>query len=156
MARFETSGLDDLIERMEALDLTDSEVADEMLLAGAAEVPKAWEAAAEQHGIRRRSGQMLDSIGFPRKPKVIGGIKTIDIYPQGTRPNKTWKRKNKKGKAGKAMPVRNADVAFILHYGSSRVRATHFVDTADELAAEPVQAAMEQVFDKYLKEKGLT
>lgn len=155
MARFSTTGLDDLIDRTASMGLAESEVADKMLLAGAEKVKFAWRQALGLHGIERVSGQLIDSIGYARKPKDVNGIKTIDIYPQGTRAKKTWKRKNKKGKPGKAMQVRNADVAFILHYGSSRIKATHFVDTADELAADPALDAMEEVFDNYLKESGM-
>jgi hypothetical protein len=138
MARFDTSGLDDIIDAMAALDLLESEVADKMLMAGAEVVKQSWRVAAGMHGLKW-SGDMIESIGFARKPKMINGIKTIDIYPQG---------KDKRG-------VRNAEKAFIHHYGSSRHKATHWVDDADEMSAEPVTEAMAGVYFDYLKEKEL-
>jgi hypothetical protein len=151
MARFETSGLDDIIDQVTALGLGESEVADKMLLAGAEADRLAWHKAADKHGIKRQTGQMIDSVGYPRKPKTVDDIRQIDIYPQGMR-----KARPRKRKGGNFKPVRNAEIAFVLHYGSSKIKATHWVDTADELAAQPVQEAMEQVFDDYLKEKGMT
>lgn len=136
MARFDTSGFDDLIKDIEMLDLTDEET-DEVLLAGAEEVKKAWCVQAAVHGLKH-TGDMIESIGYAKKPKTVGGVRQIDIYPQG---------KDRKG-------VRNAEKAFILHYGSSRIRATHFVDDADEMAGELVQRAMEKEYDKLLEKKG--
>ena len=153
MARFSTSGLDKLVDDVTRLGLGVSEVADEMLLAGAAEVKKSWQRTAERHGFEA-SGEMIDSIGFARRPTNVRDIKSIDIYPQG------------KGADG----VRHAEKAFILHYGTSRkeprrrrkekkfpgngIPPTHWVDEAEQLAADPVQEAMERVFDEYLKTKG--
>lgn len=133
MARFDTSGIDDLIEEITRLGDAGKEVGDEMLLAGAEEVKRAWEISVGRHG-HRDTGDMIKSIGFPRKPKDVGGIRSIDIYPQ---------RKDRKG-------VRNAEKAFILHYGSSSIPASHWVDDADEEAGPRVQDAMEKVYDKFL------
>lgn len=136
MARFDTSGLDDLIKDIGNLDLTDEET-DEVLLAGAEEVKKAWCVQATAHGLKD-TGDMIESIGYAKKPKSVGGVKQIDIYPQG---------KDRKG-------VRNAEKAFINNYGTSRIKATHFVDDADEMAGDLVQQAMENKYNKLLDKKG--
>lgn len=137
MARFDTSGIDDIIEEMKRMGELVGETADRMLMAGAEEVKKAWKQSAEMHGLRD-TGAMIDSIGYPRQPKTVAGIKEIDIYPQG---------KDRKG-------VRNAEKGFLLNYGTSRIPATHWVDDADEMSSEPVQKVMEQEFEKLLEGKG--
>lgn len=133
MARFDTSGIDDIIEEVTRLGEVGQAVGDEMLLAGAEEVKTAWKISAGMHG-HKDTGDMIDSIGFPKKPKDVGGIRMIDIYPQG---------KDRKG-------VKNAEKAFILHYGTSNIPASHWVDDADEEAGPRVQEAFEEVFDKFL------
>lgn len=156
MARFNTTGLDDVLADMKRLGELTGETANKMLMAGAEQDKQAWRQAAEKHRIRDKEA-LIDSIGFARKPKDVGGIKTIDIYPQG---------KDAKG-------VRNAEKAFILHYGTSGsdsenakrkrkkvdkrpgpgIPGTHWVDDADEMAAPLVTQAMTEIWDNHLKGK---
>lgn len=138
MARFDTSGMDDIIDAVLRMGEAGEEIGDEMLLAGAEETKQAWGQAIADHGLVD-TGEMFESIGYARKPKDVGDIRTIDIYPRG---------KDSKG-------VRNAEKAFVNHYGTSSRKATHFVDDADEAAGPRVQAAMEKVYDNYLEKEGL-
>lgn len=133
MARFDTSGLDETIREMRRMGEESGDVATAMLQAGAEEVKKAWQLAAEEHGLRD-TGDMIASIGFSREPKDIGGIKSIDIYPQGT---------DRHG-------VRNAEKAFILHYGTSKLAATHWVDDADRYSEDYAIPAMTDVWEEFL------
>ncbi len=139
MARFNTSGIDDIINEMKRIGELVGDTADNMLMAAAEEDKKAWKQAAEMHGLID-TGDMVNSVGYPKKPSTVNGVRQIDIYPQG---------KDRKG-------VRNAEKAFINHYGSpgKNIEATHWVDDADKLAAEPVQKAMENEFDKLINRKG--
>ena len=134
MARFRTEGLDDIIDDMAAMGESTGELADEMLFAGAEEIKKAWKAAIRKHK-HIDTGAMLDSVDYSRKVKQIGDIKSVDIYPQG---------KDKKG-------VKNAEKAFILHYGTSKRPGTHFVDDADDIAAPMVENRLRNIFDNWLK-----
>ncbi len=138
MARFRTDGVDDIIQQMKELGELAGETADKMLHAGAEEVKKAWETEAQIHDFID-TRDMIDSIGFPSKPKTIKDMKVMDIYPQG---------KDRKG-------VRNAEKAFILHYGSSSIDSSHWVDDADERAEEPATKAMSEIWDEALKKKGI-
>lgn len=134
MARFDTSGLDDVLNDMKHLGELTGPTADKMLMAGAEQVKKAWKASAEKHH-HRDTGDMIDSIGYPRKPMTVYGVRAIDIYPQG---------KDHKG-------VRNAEKAFILHYGTKRIPGSHWVDDADEMAGPLVEQAMTEIWDDHLK-----
>lgn len=133
MARFDISGLDETIEEMKRLGQMTGQTADAMLMAGADEVRKAWRQSAEEHR-HRDTGDMIASIGFARKPKEIGSIRTIDIYPQG---------KDKRN-------IRNAEKAFILHYGTTKIRGSRWVDDADKISDQTVVPAMIRVWEKFL------
>lgn len=134
MARFDVSGLDETIEEMKRLGQMTGQTADAMLMAGAEEVRKAWRQSAEEHR-HRDTGDMIASIGFARKPKEIGSIRTIDIYPQG---------KDKRN-------IRNAEKAFILHYGTTKIRGSRWVDDADKISEQTVAPAMIRVWEQFLQ-----
>ena len=42
----------------------------------------------------------------------------------------------------------NAEKAFILHYGSSKLKGDHFVDDAEAKAEEAVEQVMQNVWDR--------
>ena len=134
MARFDVSGLDETIEEMKRLGQMAGQTADAMLMAGAEEVRKAWRQSAEEHR-HRDTGDMIASIGFARKPKEIGSIRTIDIYPQG---------KDKRN-------IRNAEKAFILHYGTTKIRGSRWIDDADKISEQTVVPAMIRVWEQFLQ-----
>lgn len=133
MARFDTSGIDDIIDQMRRMGEMTGEMADEMLLAGAEEVKEAWRQSAIQHDLKE-TGDMIESIDYAREPIRVGDVKAIDIYPRG---------KDRKG-------VRNAEKAFRLHYGWSKFIGTRWVDDADRWSEETAPAAMREVFEKYM------
>ena len=134
MARFNVSGLDETIEEMKRIGQMTGRTADAMLMAGAEEVRKAWRQSAEEHR-HRDTGDMIASIGFARKPKEIGSIRTIDIYPQG---------KDKRN-------IRNAEKAFILHYGTTKIRGSRWIDDADKISEQTVVPAMIRVWEQFLQ-----
>lgn len=134
MARFDVSGLDETIDDMKRLGQMTGQTADAMLMAGAEEVRKAWRQSAEEHR-HRDTGDMIASIGFARKPKEIGSIRSIDIYPQG---------KDKRN-------IRNAEKAFILHYGTTKIRGSRWVDDADKISEQTVVPAMIKVWEQFLQ-----
>lgn len=134
MARFDMSGLDPIIDEMREMGEESGAVAQEMIMAGAEAVKQAWRRSAEEHG-HRDTGEMIAAIGYPRGPQTIGDALTIDIYPQG---------KDRKG-------VRNAEKAFILHYGTSKLPASYWVDTADAYSEQTAVPAMEEIWDKFIR-----
>ena len=134
MARFNVSGLDETIEEMKRIGQMTGRTADAMLMAGAEEVRKAWKRSAEEHR-HRDTGDMIASIGFQRTPKDVGSIRTIDIYPQG---------KDKRN-------IRNAEKAFILHYGTTKIRGSRWVDDADKISEQTVVSAMIRVWEQFLQ-----
>ena len=134
MARFDTSGLDAVLEEMKREGEIAGPAADAMLMAGAEQVKLAWQRSADEHG-HRDTGALIASIGYARHPKQAGDVRSIDIYPQG---------KDAKG-------VRNAEKAFILHYGTSKRPGSGWVDDADRYSEETAIPAMAEVWENYKK-----
>lgn len=137
MARLDMSGMDEVIEQMKNMQMLSSEVADEMLLAGAEVMKKSWQKSISRFGLID-TGDMLKSVGYPRKPKNINDARTIDVYPQG---------KDRDG-------VRNAEKAFVLNYGRSNMDPTGFVDFAEEQAEAERDAAMKRIWDNFIENGG--
>ena len=133
MARFNIDGLQPVIDDMRRLGAECSEAAEAMILTGAEVVRQAWQRSAEEHGLRD-TGAMIASIGYPRHARDIGGQLAIDIYPQG---------KDARG-------VRNAEKAFIAHYGTSTHAATYWVDDADRYCDPAVVEAMAAIWEEYI------
>ena len=136
MALFEAEGFDELVADLKKnADLLDS-AAPDMLQAGAAVVADAWRDAIQSHGLID-TGDMLDSVA-PSNLVNSSTEKKIAVYPQG---------RDRKG-------IRNAEKAFINHYGASRRKATHFVDDAETKAEGPAVEAMAAVWYNKLESGG--
>ena len=138
MARFDTSGLDGVLAEMKREEQLVGPAADAMLMAGAEEVKKAWQRAAREHG-HHDTGAMIESIGYPNQPKKANDVHSIDIYPTGK--DSGGKHKNK--------PVRNAEKAFILNYGTSEHPGSGWVDDADKYSEQTAIPAMVAVWENY-------
>lgn len=135
MARFSTDGIDQIAAEMAWMGEAAGETADEMLLAGAEEVKRAWQETAERHGYRE-TGDMIESIRADKAPKSdANDVRRISVYPRG---------EDRKG-------VRNAEKAFLLHYGTSKIHGSHWVDEADQDAGPMVQDVFEKIWDRHLK-----
>lgn len=79
------------------------------------------------------TGQLKDSIK-PSKVKAEGSARYVEVYPHGTR-KKTGKQK--KG-------VRNAEVGFVLEYGTSSTPAAHWMSDAFDDVEEEINGILEQ------------
>lgn len=136
MARIDTAGLDDLVRQMQRMGQDSGPVADEMLDAAAAIIRDQWRETAKEHG-HVDTGAMIDSVDFP----VKGNARALyrDIYPQGT----------------DAKGVRNAEKAFILHYGKHNMPGDYWVDDAEMKAGPEAIKACQAIWDRFLqKESG--
>lgn len=134
MARFDTSGLDELLREMERMGETSGEIAEAMVAAAAEEIRDAWKETAEEYDLRD-TGAMIESVGFPKKVQRIGDVVYQEVYPQGV----------------DAKGVRNAEKAFVLHYGTSRIKPTHWVDDAEERAEPRVEERLTGIWDEYIE-----
>lgn len=144
MAKFSVNGIDSLAADLKRLGQLDNvELVSDMLEAGAEIVTDEWKkgiatAVKSKTDGGRSTGDMADSVAPTKGIKKSGDISAKEIYPQG---------KDRKG-------VRNAEKAFILHYGKSGQAPTRFVDAVEEAAEDKAVSAMENVFNDYLEKEG--
>lgn len=139
MGKFRASGLDDIIKQMDSMGEMMGEVADRMLYAGADEVKKAWRQVALELAYKD-TGRLIESIGYAKgRSGKISDVRQVAIYPQG---------KNHKN-------VRNAEVASILHYGTSKRPGSHWVDKAEALSEPEIERVITEIFDEELGKRGM-
>lgn len=130
--KFSTEGIGEAARWLEQFADMGEEAAVAMVEAGADEVKKAWVSEARSRG-HTDTGAMIDSIDHAKIYTSSTGAWTV-VYPQG--------------KDGKR---RNAEKAFYLHYGTSRIKGDHWIDAAEKAAEEPAQKAMEAIFDQKME-----
>jgi hypothetical protein len=139
MPGIQFDGLDDLIGDLEKLADLPDEVMDGMVNAEADVVVKAHKKELEARGMRQ-TGQLINSVG---KTGVTtkGYSHAVDVYPQGTRDD----------------GVRNAEVGFILEYGSPKkhIPASNWMAQANEGCADEAVKAAGAVYDEFLKKHNL-
>ena len=100
-------------------------------------VIQAWKDAITEAGhappgkSKRGTGAMIDGVKATAIKKN-GDAYTCSVYPHG---------KDKKG-------VSNAEKAFVLNYGTSKIRGDHFVQNAEEKSAALAEAAMQRAWER--------
>lgn len=130
MARMEFSGVEEVMNQLFAESERLERKATEMLGEAGQVVVKAWQDAIEDHG-HVDTGDMKNSVRASAVKKT-GEAYTSSIYPHG--------RDRKKQS--------NAEKAFVLHYGTSKIRGDHFVDDAEERASEAAERVMEEIWTR--------
>lgn len=83
------------------------------------------------------------------------GEAVIVITQKGKHPGSSTGSRKYKGRKKGSYSGTNAEIAYILNYGSPRIPATHWLENANEEAEEEVDAALEAAWDELLKSKGL-
>lgn len=134
MALFRSEGFDELIDDLSAHKMDFVRAAPAMLKAGSDVVADCWKRAIEKHGLVD-THDMIDSVAAA---PVKGNGMACEVYPQGV---------DRKG-------IRNAEKAFVNHYGASSRKATHFVDDAESEAEAPAVEAMANAWDTYFEQEG--
>lgn len=134
MALFRSEGFDELIDDLSAHKMDFVRAAPAMLKAGSDVVVDCWKRATEKHKLVD-TGDMINSIAAA---PVKGNSMACKVYPQGV---------DRKG-------IRNAEKAFVNHYGTSSRKATHFVDDAEAEAEAPAVEAMANAWDTYFEQEG--
>ena len=138
MASFKTSGdlIDDIAKKLEQLgEDVSGQLEQEMLDEGAKIIEFNWVKSIKNHN-HIDTGDMVNSVGVAKGTKAK---KFRDIYPQG---------KDSKG-------VRNAEKAFIAHYGKSGQLGDRFVDEAEANSDAECAVAMHRKLDEYIEKKGM-
>lgn len=156
MAKFSFNGMDKISASFEQLAQITDEDKEPVLRAGAnvfaeyqIEKIKAW--------FIQRSGDLADSITI--QIEGAGEDFHAHIYPKGKHKGSSigrrMKKENGRRRSSGNYSGTNAEVAYILNYGSPRIAATHWLEYANEEAEEEAMEDMEYAWDEVLEAKGL-
>lgn len=105
-----------------------------------------------------RSGSLLGSIEVRRKLSKGGAVFALVGPNDKTHPkSSTGKRKSRgpRGGGGGSYSGTNAEVAWILEYGSSRIPGRHWMETAVTETEEQILGQLETGFNAYCDAAGL-
>ena len=130
MANMTFSGTQELMDQLFAESERLERKATEMLGEAGKVVVKAWQDVIEERG-HVDTGDMRDSVRAGAVKKN-GDAYTSSIYPHG-------RDRKRQG---------NAEKAFVLHYGTSRIKGDRFVDEAEERTGDAAEQVMQSVWDK--------
>lgn len=147
MAKFSTRGVYELILSLEQLATTPEETQYSILEAGASALIPRWKETLQS---MKRTGQLIESVKAARKK---GETPIVAITPKGKRKGAYTGQRKTHG--GGTYQGTNAEVAYVLEYGTPRMAATHWMETTNEEASDEVVAAEAAVWDDYLKSLNL-
>ena len=147
MAHLSFSGLEELHLSMEEVAEIPDDVVEDMLNAGADVLIPEIKARGEGYGVED-TGLTLESLTKSRARKNVIGMRCLSIYFKGSR----VRGKDKKGEPKR---IKNSEIAFLSAYGTRKHPARPFVQDALTLSERTVTCAMADVYDKFLKSKGL-
>lgn len=135
----------------------------------AAELLKAHYKATINRLFTRRTGSLADSIdaedfGHDRA-HMDDRHAAIFVGPTGkhkggkrgarSRAGSSTRKYAKHNRTARASTLTNAELGYLLEFGTPRISATHWMENANEEIEETIQQSIEEEYDKYLKSKGL-
>lgn len=152
MAKFTCNGMDDIIASFEQVAQLTDEDRMSVIMPGA-------QLLLERQREKIRSlfhqwtGALADSLTIREMSDDDGAY--ANIFLKGKHPGSgTGKRRGKRRSNGKYSGT-NAEIGYILEYGSPRIAATHWMESANEDAADDVAAAQQEAWNELLTKKGL-
>lgn len=109
------------------------------------------------------SGEFADSIDI--EDDTVGNYAFITVRPFGRRKRGSHKARSRAGdktrkyakhnRTASARKITNIELGYYLEYGTPRMPATHWMETANEQYGETVCDMVEAEFQKLLERKGL-
>lgn len=152
MAKFSFNGMDEISASFEQLSrLTDDDKMSVIMPAAKLLLQRQRDKILSL--FTQRTGDLADSLTIEEKSDDDGVF--AYIFPKGKhRGSSTGKRKGKRRSNGKYSGT-NAEVAYILEYGSPRISATHWLENANEEAESEVIAAQQEAWNDLVTKKGL-
>ena len=140
MAKMYVDGIDAIQNALHATEDGIADFVDDLLVDGGEIAKKKIEESITRHH-HVRTGELLRSIKIT-KGKDKDGQKYSEVKATGKRV------RNSKGTA-------NSYIAYVLNYGRSNYRGTHFWTEAEEQARKEYEELVNQKTNLFLKEKGL-
>lgn len=152
MANFSFNGMDEISASLEQLaSLTDEDKLSVIMPAATLLLERQKQKIEAL--FTQRTGDLANSLTIEKKSDEDGAYAHITL--KGKHKNSsTGKRKGKRRSNGNYSGT-NAEVGYILEYGSPRIAARHWMETANEEAEEEVVAAQQAAWDELITQKGL-
>ena len=156
MAGFSFNGVDYLTASFEELSqLTDDDKLS--IIMPAAELLAEKHSAKIQQVFKQRSGALAKSIAVTAKSDELGVY--AHIAPKGKHPKSSTGNRMKNTPKGRRSSGKysgsNAEVAYILEYGSPRIAPRHWMEAANEEAETEIMEAEQKAWNDLLEKKGL-
>lgn len=157
MGAFNFNGVDGIAASfLELAHLSDEETYN--ILRPAAEFLKSAQQSMLKTVFRQRTGVLADSLSVREKRNEDGAF--LQIYAKGKHPGSSTGKRMKKERNGKrrssgSYQGTNAEILYILEYGSPRIKARHAIETANENSYDEFLEYAAKGWDEYLKSKGL-
>ena len=148
MAGFKYNGIDAIEASLTQLATLPDSARWSILSAGAAVVQRFQQRQIGAE-FKRRTGQLFGSISVKRKGS--GEAMAAQILPTGNRKRASTGRRSYRGRSNGSYQGTNAEVAYILEYGSPRIPASHWMEKANEQAEPEMMRAEAAAWDEYLK-----
>lgn len=155
MINYHVDGLDRLSVSFIALEqLSEDQIWD--IIAPAAEKLKAAMQGVIRRMFNQRSGSLHDSIEAQRRISKGGAVFALVGPNQAKHPKATQgKRKPRAQGGGGHFAGTNAEVGWILEYGSVRIPARHWMETACTETEEELYQTLEAGWDETITAAGL-
>jgi hypothetical protein len=156
MAKFTFNGIDTLEADFKKLEVVDDETSYGILEAGAEELLIAWRTVLHRMGLMNPNNpQLINSLSANRR---IG--KKVTLTPKGKRKDKKkaykrMKKENGKRRSSGSYQNTNAEIGYILEYGSPRIKPRHWMEIANEEGGDACTEAMQEAWNKHLDDLNL-
>ena len=99
------------------------------------------------------SGALAESIVFNLRSE--GGGAVAHIFLKGKHPNSFTGKRFRRGHSSGKYSGTNAEVGYILEFGSPRIQAAHWMERTNDEAEDEVIAAEQAAWDDIVTKKGL-
>lgn len=152
MAKFSFNGMDEISASLEQIaNLTDEDKMSVILRGARLLLERQREKIASV--FKQRTGALANSLTIEERSDDSGVF--AYIFPKGKHPGSSTGKRMKKGRSSGKYSGSNAEVAYILEYGSPRIAATHWLENANEESADELTETMQSAWNDLLTEKGL-
>lgn len=152
MAKFTFNGMDEISASFEQLaNITDEDKMSVIMPAAKLLIDRQTQKL--RTAFRQISGTLAGSLAISTRSDDDGVYAYIS--PTGKHPKSSTGRRKGKRRSNGHYSGTNAEVAYILEYGSPRIAATHWMETTNEEAADDVVAVQQAAWDDLIAKKGL-
>lgn len=152
MAKLSFNGMDEITASFEDIAQLSDEDRLSVVMPAAEVLVKRQREKIEQT-FTQRTGALADSLSIREQSDDNGAY--ANIFLKGKHPgSSTGKRKGKRRSNGKYSGT-NAEVGYVLEYGSPRIAATHWMESANEDAAAEIAEVQQDAWNALMEKKGL-